>query len=72
MKLIPWKVASLLLSWMFLGVVIKVINLTTTQMDRATFGAVIIASASYLAATTALLKPFTYPRGLKPLTNTMK
>ena len=57
-KFIKWKVAALLLSWALLGVGLKVINLTTTQLDRATFGAILIAVAGYLAGTTALLKPF--------------
>ena len=58
-KFIKWKVAALLLSWALLGAGLKVINLTTTQMDRATFGAILIGVAAYLAATAALLKPLT-------------
>ena len=61
MKLIPWKVTSLLLSWALLGVAWNVINLKTTQVDSPTFGALLIASAAYLLATTAFLKPLTKP-----------
>ena len=59
MKLIKWKITSLLLSWVLLGVAWNVINLKTTQVDPPTFGALLIASASYLLATTAFLKPLT-------------
>lgn len=59
LQFIKWKVGALLLSWALLGVGLKVINLTTTQMDRATFGALLIAAAAYLTATAALLKPLT-------------
>ena len=58
-KLIKWKFAILMLLWALLGVGLAVINLTTTPMNRATFGAILIASASYLVATTAMFKPLT-------------
>ena len=59
MKLISWKFSTLILSWALLGVALKVINMTTERLDRATFGAIVISSAGYLIATVALLKPFT-------------
>lgn len=60
-KFIKWKVAALLLSWALLGVGLNIIRVTITQLDRATFGAILIGVAAYLAATTALLKPLTKP-----------
>jgi len=59
MKLIYWRCFALLLSWALLGCGLMVINHTTMQLDRPTFGAILIASASYLIATTSILKPFT-------------
>jgi hypothetical protein len=58
--IIYWKASALILSWALLGVALKVINLTSEHLDRATFGAIVIASAGYLIATIALLKPLTH------------
>jgi hypothetical protein len=55
--IIKWKLTALILIWALLGVLLKVINLTTTQMDRATFGVLLIAVASYFMASVAMLKP---------------
>jgi hypothetical protein len=59
MKIIPWKASALVLSWALLAALLKIMNLTSDHLDRATFGAVLVASAGYLIATTALLKPIT-------------
>ena len=58
MKLIYWKASLFVLLIVLLGVTLNIIRVTST-MDRATFGAIVIASAGYLIATVALLKPFT-------------
>lgn len=58
MKLIYWKASLFVLLIALLGVALNIIRITST-MDRATFGAIVIASAGYLIAVTALLKPFT-------------
>jgi hypothetical protein len=57
MKIIKWRVSALILSWALLGAGLKVINLTVNTIDRATLGCLLIASASYLLATTSVLKP---------------
>ncbi len=59
MKIILWRCSALIISWALLGVVLKLINLTTDHLDRATWAAICVASASYLIGTTALLKPLT-------------
>jgi hypothetical protein len=59
MTFIYWRVSLLLLSWALLGVGLMLINLSVAVIDRATFGCVLIASASYLISTYAALKPLT-------------
>jgi hypothetical protein len=59
MKLIYWRCFALLLSWAILGCGLMAINHTTAHLDPATFGAILIASASYLFGSTALLQPLT-------------
>ncbi len=58
MKLIYWKASTLLLSWALLGSVLALINHNTAHIEPAEFGAICIASAGYLIAAIALLKPF--------------
>ena len=57
--IIWWRFSALMLLWLLLGVGWQVIRLTSDQIDRPTFGALVISSAAYLLATTALLTPLT-------------
>ncbi len=56
MKLILWRCSALFLSWAVLGVSLMLMR--CYQIDPPTFGNICVASAGYLAATVALLKPF--------------
>jgi len=58
-KISTWRMIALILSWALLGAGLKVMNLTVSTIDRATFGCLLIASAGYLLATTAMFKPLT-------------
>jgi uncharacterized membrane protein YvlD (DUF360 family) len=60
MKIIYWKFSLLMLAWVLLGVALMVINTRVTHLEPATFGGIAIASAAYLIATTALIKPITH------------
>jgi hypothetical protein len=60
MKLIPWRCSALALLWTLLGIVLHLIDRNTPHLDLATWGALLIASASYLIGTVALIKPLTH------------
>lgn len=56
LKLIYWKASTLILSWAILGVSLMLMR--RYQIDPPTFGNICIASAGFMIATIALLKPF--------------
>ncbi len=60
MKIIYWKASALILSWVLLGIALNLINISVTHLDRIQFATICIASAAYLIATTAILKPITH------------
>jgi hypothetical protein len=56
-KLIYWRACALVLSWALLAIFLMLIGRTTTHLDVATWGALVIASTCYLLVTLLILKP---------------
>jgi hypothetical protein len=59
MKIIFWKASALILSWALLGFALYVIRTKITEISYAEFATLLLASASYLIGTTAMLNPIT-------------
>ena len=57
MKLSYWRAFALLLSWVLLGIFLRLINLNSPHIDLATWGALVIASTCYLLLMLLIFKP---------------